>query len=84
MLITKCKQANLSQSDFFRMLIQDYSENKILKNKDIDEARISLSNISDNLTKLSNELNRLYYYDFVNFLNTQISNIRKIIYLFQK
>lgn len=83
MLITKSKQAKLSQSDFFRMLIQDYNKDKLL-NKDVNELVNSLSTISTNLTKLSNELNRLYDYDFMNFLNNQISNIKKIINEIQK
>jgi NAD+--asparagine ADP-ribosyltransferase len=76
MLINKCKQAKLSQSDFFRMLIQYYTKDKMLdKNKIVN----SLNNISDNLTKLYNQFNRLYEYDNAIFLNTQISNIQKVI-----
>lgn len=83
MLEEKSSQAKLSQSDFFRMLIEDYSENKVL-NKDIDEAIDSLSNISDNLYKFSNKLGRLCYYDFVEFLDEQISNIKKVTKKIQK
>lgn len=82
-LLEKSSQAKLSQSDFFRMLIQDYSEKKIL-NKDIDESIISLTEVSDNLSKLSNKLNRLCYYDFADFLDEQISDIKKIINKIQK
>ena len=44
----------------------------------------SLTTISTNWAKLSNELNRLYDYDFMNFLNTQISNIKQIFDEIQK
>ena len=76
LLEVKSSQSKLSQSDFLRMLIQDYSENKIL-NKDIEEIIISLSDVYNNLFELSNKLNRLCYYDFADFLNEQIFNIKK-------
>lgn len=53
-------------------------------NQDTDEIVNVLTNVSDELSKLSSQLNRLCYYDFVNTLETQISNIRKIISSFQK
>lgn len=74
----KSSKMELSQSDFLRMLIQDYSEKKIL-DKDIDEFIVSLSNVYSNLSELSNKLNRLCYYDFVDFLNEQIFNIKNAI-----
>lgn len=83
MLLEKSHKANLSQSDFFRLLIQDYSVDRVL-NKDLDEVAFTLSIISNNLSKLSKELNRLYYYDFTRFLNEQITNIQKSINKFQK
>lgn len=67
-LLEKSNQVKLSQSNFFKMLIQDYSDKKIL-NKDIDESIISLINVSDNLSKLSNKLNKLCYYDFADLLD---------------
>lgn len=82
-LLKKSNLAKLSQSDFFRMLIQDYSEKKVL-NKDINESIVSLTEVSDNLSKLSNKLNRLCYYDFVDFLNEQIYDIKKVITKIQK
>lgn len=83
MLEEKSNIAKLSKSDFIRMLIQDYSEKKVL-NKDIDESIISLTNVSDNLFKLSNKLNILCYYDFVEFLDEQITGINKSIDKIQK
>lgn len=74
----KSSKSKLSQSVFLRMLIQNYSEKKML-NKDIDEFVVSLSNVYSNLSKLSNKLNRLCYYDFVAFLNEQIFNIKNAI-----
>ena len=65
------------------MLIQDYSKKKVL-NKDIGEAINSLSNISNNLSKFSDKFNRLCYYNFVEFLDEQISNINKSINKLQK
>ncbi len=76
MLEEKSSKMKLSQSDFLKMLIQDYSENKIL-NKDIEEIIISLSDVYNNLFELLNKLNRLCYYDFAYFLNEQIFNIKK-------
>lgn len=78
MLEEKSSKSKLSQSDFLRMLIQDYSENKI-QNKDINETIKFLYNISEELSKLSNKLNKLCYYNFTDFLNEQISNIKKAI-----
>lgn len=83
MLKDKSNKAHLSQSDFFRMLIKDYSDNGLI-NLDTDEIVNVLTSISDELSKLSIQLNRLCYYNFVNTLETQISNIRKIISSFQK
>lgn len=83
MLVKKSKIAKLSQSDFFRMLIQDYSADKIL-NKDLEELYRTLNMVSNNLSKLTNELNRLCYYDFTIFLNEQISNIQKAINKIEK
>lgn len=83
MLVEKSNKADLSQSDFFRLLIQDYSADKVL-NKDLEELYKILNIVSNNLAKLSNELNRLCYYDFTKFLNEQISNIQKSINIIQK
>lgn len=83
MLVEKSNRAKLSQSEFFRMLIQDYSVDRIL-NKDLEEMAITFNMASNNLSKLSNELNRLCYYDFTRFLNEQISNIQKSIKIIQK
>ncbi|MBP3920986.1 MAG: hypothetical protein J6D28_05410 [Bacilli bacterium] len=83
MLVEKSNSVKLSQSEFFRKLIQDYSVDRIL-NKELDEVAITLNIISDNLSKLSKELNRLCYYDFTRFLNEQISNIQKSINIIQK
>lgn len=83
MLIDKSNKAHLSQSAFFRLLIKDYSDNGLV-NYDTDEIINVLTNVSNNLSKLSNQLNRLCYYDFANILDTQISNVRKAISCFQK
>lgn len=53
-------------------------------NKDIDESTISLTEVSDNLSKLSNKLNRLCYYDFTDLLDEQICDIKKVINKIQK
>ena len=82
MLIDKSNKAHLYQSDFFRLLIKDYSDNGLV-NYDTDEIINVLTNVSNNLSKLSNQLNRLCYCDFVNILDTQISNIRKVIVKFK-
>lgn len=78
MLITKTKKAKLSQSDFFRILIQNYTEKNVLNNN-INEIVNSLSNTVNNLSMLSDKLGKLYYYELVNILDNQISNIKKVI-----
>lgn len=78
MLITKSKQANISQSDFFRTMIQNYTEKNMLNNN-TNAIIISLSNIVDNLSILSDKLGRLYYYELVSILESQISKIKKVI-----
>lgn len=78
MLVKKSNIAKMSQSDFFRMLIQDYSVDRIL-NKDLVEIVDNLNVVSNNLSKLSSELNRLYYCDYTRFLNEQITSISKAI-----
>jgi len=78
MLVKKSNIAKMSQSDFFRMLIQYYSVDRIL-NKDLVEIVDNLNMVSNNLSKLSSELNRLYYCDYTRFLNEQIASISKAI-----
>lgn len=83
MLLEKSHKSNLSQSDFFRLLIQDYSIDKVL-NKEFEDNMAVLNMVSVNLSKLSNELNRLCYYDFTRFLEEQIANLNKVVQKIKK
>lgn len=83
MLKEKSVKSKLSQSDFLRMIIQDYSDTKVL-NKNIDYSINTLIDVTNNLSKLSNTLNRLCYNDFVFFLDNQIYSIKNVIDKIQK
>ncbi len=74
----KSDSIKLSQSDFIRKLIYNYSEDYFSKDI-INETINSLSAICENLSRLANKFNRLYYYEYVTFLDEQIYIINNII-----
>lgn len=83
MLITKSKEAKLSQSDFIRNLIKQYYNLQPTKTE-IEDITISLANIIDNLSLLKSQMDFLNFSDYSNFIVKQISNINNIINQFQK
>ncbi len=83
MLIIKCKQAKLSQSDFVRNLINQYFDSQPTK-IEIEDIKISLTKIIDNLSLLKSQMDFFNFSDYSIFITKQISNIRDIINQFQK
>lgn len=77
MLIEKSNKNKLSQSDFIRKLVNEYSNSKTINNN--DEFVVSLSEIIDNLLVLKKQMDFLNYSDYSNFINKQIHNINNII-----
>lgn len=77
MLIEKSNKNKLSQSDFIRKLVNEYSNSKTINNN--DEFVVSLSEIIDNLQVLKKQMDFLNYSDYSNFINKQIHNINNII-----
>lgn len=78
MLLEKSNSIKLSQSDFIRKLITNYSKSQTSKEV-IDKTINSLLTICENLSRLSNRLSRLYSYKYMEFLNEQIYQINNII-----
>lgn len=83
MLIIKCKQAKLSQSDFVRNIINQYFDSQPTK-IEIEDIKISLTKIIDNLSLLKSQMDFFNFSDYSIFITKQISNIRDIINQFQK
>lgn len=78
MLLEKSNSIKLSQSDFIRKLIANYSKHQISKEV-IENTISSLIDTYENLSRLSDRLNKLYSYKFMEFLNEQIYIISNII-----
>ena len=78
MLVEKSNKARLSQSDFIRKIVNEYSNSKTTNNN-TSEFIISLSEIIDNLLILKKQMDFLNYTDYSNFINRQIHNINCII-----
>lgn len=78
MLVEKSNKNKLSQSDFIRKLVNEYSNSKTINNN-ADEFVVSLSEIIDNLLLLKKQMDFLNYSDYSNFINKQIYNINNII-----
>lgn len=78
MLEAKSNEARLSQSDFIRNLIKDFSCNKLPK-IDVDNLiNIISSNIND-LSKLKNQIHYLGYFREEEFLQNIIDSLNKLI-----
>ncbi len=78
MLLEKSNSIKLSQLDFIRKLIANYSKHQISKEV-IEETTSTLLTICENLSRLSDRLNKLYSYKYMEFLNEQIYIISNII-----
>ena len=77
MLVEKSNKAKLSQSDFIRKLINDYTNDDVIKNN--LEKKLHLLKIVEDLSLLKKQMDFLNYSDYSNFITKQIRNINNII-----
>ena len=77
MLVEKSNKAKLSQSDFIRKLINDYTNDDVIKNN--LEKKLQLLKIVEDLSLLKKQMDFLNYSDYSNFITKQIRNINHII-----
>lgn len=78
MLETKSNRARLSQSDFIRNLIRNYTDDKSFE-IDIDNIVNNIFNITNDLSKLKSKLHYLGYFHEEEFLQNQIKNLNNLI-----
>ncbi len=78
MLEEKSNKARLSQSDFIRFLIRDYTDDKSLE-VDISNIVNNIFNITDDLSKLKVKLHYLGYFHEEEYLQSQIDNLNNLI-----
>ena len=78
MLEEKSNKARLSQSDFIRNLIRDYTDDKPLE-FDIVIVVNSIFNIASDLSKLKNKLHYLGYFHEEEHLQNKIDNLNNLI-----
>lgn len=75
MLEAKSNEARLSQSDFIRNLICDYTDDKTLEFDIVN----NIFNITSNLSNLKNKLHYLGYFHEEEFLQNIIDSLNKLI-----
>lgn len=78
MLEEKSNRARLSQSDFIRNLIRDYTDSKPLSTN-IDNVLNNIFNITNDLSKLKIKLHYLGYFNEVEFLQNIIDSLNKLM-----
>ena len=78
MLVEKSNKARLSQSDFIRKLINDYTNDDVIKNN-LEEEKVQLLKIIKDLSLLKKQMDFLNYSDYSNFITKQIRDINNII-----
>ena len=78
MLEEKSNKARLSQSDFIRNLIRDYTNDKPLE-INIDNIVNNIFNITDDLSKLKSKLHYLGYFHEEEYLQNKIDNLNDLI-----
>lgn len=78
MLEAKSNEARLSQSDFIRNLIRDYTDDKPFA-IDIDNIVNNIFNIASDLSKLKSKLHYLGYFHEEEHLQNQIDSLNKLI-----
>ena len=78
MLVEKSNKARLSQSDFIRNLIRDYTNDKPLE-INIDNIVNNIFNITDDLSKLKSKLHYLGYFHEEEYLQNKIDNLNDLI-----
>ncbi len=74
----KSNKARLSQSDFIRNLIRDYTDDKPPE-FDIDDITNKTFTIINDLSKLKNKLHYLGYFHEEEYLQNQIENLNNLI-----
>ena len=78
MLEVKSNKARLSQSDFIRNLIRDYTNDKPLE-INIDNIVNNIFNITDDLSKLKSKLHYLGYFHEEEYLQNKIDNLNDLM-----
>lgn len=78
LLEVKSNKARLSQSDFIRNLIRDYTNDKPLE-INIDNIVNNIFNITDDLSKLKSKLHYLGYFHEEEYLQNKIDNLNDLI-----
>ena len=78
MLEVKSNKARLSQSDFIRNLIRDYTNDKPLE-INIDNIVNNIFNITDDLSKLKSKLHYLGYFHEEEYFQNKIDNLNDLI-----
>ena len=78
MLVEKSNKSKLSQSDFIRKLINDYANDDGTKSN-LEEERVQLLKIIENLSLLKRQMDFLGYRDYSNLIIRQINQIKNIL-----
>lgn len=78
MLVEKSNKARLSQSDFIRKLINDYTNDDVIKNN-LEEEKVQLLKIIKDLSLLKKQMDFLGYRDYSNLIIRQINQIKNIL-----
>lgn len=78
MLIKKSNEAKLSQSEFIRKLINNYTNDNETKNN-LEEERVQLLKIIEDLLLLKRQMDFLGYRDYSNLIIRQINQIKNIL-----
>ena len=76
-LVEKSNKAKLSQSDFIRKLINDYTNDDVIKNN--LEEKLQLLKIVEDLSLLKKQMDFLGYRDYSNLIIKQINQIKDIL-----
>lgn len=77
LLIEKTNKVRLTQSDFIRKLINDYKYESNFQ-IDIDTINIIIKSVIEDLTKLKVKMQRLAYYQIVEFIDNIIDKLNTI------
>ena len=76
LLKEKSSKIRLTQSDFIRKLITDYSfENKI----DVDNMNTTIKSSIEDLTRLKAKMQRLAFYQIVEFIDKIINKLNTLV-----
>ena len=75
----KSNKAGLSQSDFIRMLIKNFTETSETKIDVYNIITATILSTIDDLTKLKIKMQKLAYYQIVEFLDKIVVNLKALI-----